>query len=145
MEQDGYIDAGIQLKVTPTVNTDSNITLSIEAVLSRVIDQISPSGAVAFPAPVLSERRIETEFSLMSDRTIAIGGLIQTTEEEAITKIRLPKPKRRTKQLRPKSRSPLPKKKIPKTAKKKSIASSTTSTPSKEASIPGESVSRGLP
>ncbi len=86
--QDGWINIGVQLEVTPTVNTESNITVKVAPELSRKLGDKEVSG-VGLAFPIKSTRRIETEFNIESGRTVAIGGLTQTDEQTEVTKIPL--------------------------------------------------------
>lgn len=78
---------GIDLTVTPTINTASNITVVIEPVLRRFLrNAVAPNGQTY---PIVSEKKIHTVFCLESGKTVAIGGLTETTEREVVTKIPL--------------------------------------------------------
>lgn len=81
-----YIEIGVKLEVTPTVNTEDNITVKIVPELSRKLGDLQV-GAVGVSYPITSVRRIETEFQLASGRTVAIGGLTETSDEESIRKV----------------------------------------------------------
>ena len=77
-ESEPYFEFGISLDVRPTINTASNITLSIQPVLSRFIaNKAAPDGTTF---PITSQREIQTVFSLDSGKTAAIGGLTETEE-----------------------------------------------------------------
>ena len=77
---------GVSIKVAPTVNSISNITLRIEPTLSRVLGTTTIDGNAL---PILSSRSIASEFSVDSGKTVAIGGLTQTRDEEVVNKIPL--------------------------------------------------------
>jgi type II secretory pathway component GspD/PulD (secretin) len=78
--QKPYFQFGIQLDVTPTVNTESNITVEIVPKLTRFIrDKTAPDGNTF---PITSEKSIRTEFNLESGKTAAIGGLTETSDRE---------------------------------------------------------------
>ena len=81
-----YIEIGVKLEVTPTVNTEDYITLKIVPELSRKLGDLEV-GSVGVSYPITSIRRIETEFQLESGRTVAIGGLTETSDSEAINKV----------------------------------------------------------
>lgn len=75
-----YFNFGIELLVTPTVNTESNITVQIAPTLTRFIrDKIAPDGN---SFPITSEKTIKTLFNLQNGKTAAIGGLTETTERD---------------------------------------------------------------
>ena len=83
-----FIDIGVKVDVTPTVNTASNITVRIAPELTRKLpkaDGVEPQSGLFFPA--LSTTKVHTEFSLESGRTVAIGGLTRTDDTEEVTKI----------------------------------------------------------
>ena len=76
---------GVELSVTPTVHTSSNITVMIEPVLVREVgNDVAPDGMMY---PIIAEKRIKTSFNLQSGKTAAIGGLTETedvVEEEKV-------------------------------------------------------------
>lgn len=75
-----YFQFGIQVDVTPTVNTESNITVAITPRLTRFVrDKSAPDGNTF---PVTSEKSINTEFNLENGKTAAIGGLTETTDRD---------------------------------------------------------------
>lgn len=81
-----FIKIGVGVKVTPTVNTESNITVKIAPKLSRKLgDKTAGDAAVTFP--ITQSREIQTEFNLESGRTVAIGGLTSTEDREQVSKI----------------------------------------------------------
>lgn len=80
-----WIDIGVKVQVTPTVNTERNITLRIVPELDRQVGVVEPTPGLTFP--ILVTRRIESEFALESGKTVAIGGLTQTTDREVVRKI----------------------------------------------------------
>ncbi|MCC5844489.1 MAG: hypothetical protein JJU05_09580 [Verrucomicrobia bacterium] len=86
-ELDGFIETGVKLEVTPSVSTERNISLSIIPELSRIIERKQfPDGS---DFPVTTSRRIETEFSLESGNTVAIGGLTEGFDRETTRKVPL--------------------------------------------------------
>ena len=85
-----FIEIGVKLKVTPTVNTRSNITVKITPELSRKLeDRIFGEGATQVSFPVTQIREIQTEFNIESGKTVAIGGLTTTEDVENIRKVPL--------------------------------------------------------
>ncbi len=80
-----WIETGVKVKVTPTVNTESNITVRIVPELDREIGLIEPQPGLTFP--ILASRKIDSLFALESGKTVAIGGLTQTTDSEVVKKI----------------------------------------------------------
>ena len=80
------IKTGVELQVTPTVNLSSNITLKIKPRLSRVTSTVSIDGN---EIPVLTTRDVESEFSVDSGHTVAIGGLTTASDQQKVSKIPL--------------------------------------------------------
>jgi len=83
-----YIEIGVKLDVTPVINTDKNITVTIEPELSRLLRE-KQAGDAGLTFPVTSIRNILTEFAVSSGNTVAIGGLTQSEEAETIDKVPL--------------------------------------------------------
>lgn len=85
---DGYLPVGVLVDVTPIVNTESNITVRITPELSRAPrseDEVIPQTGQRFP--VMSISRVDTEFNIENNRTVAIGGLSMTDDEETVIKV----------------------------------------------------------
>lgn len=81
------INFGVSLEVIPTINTASNITVTIMPELTRfVVNRTAPDGATY---PVVASKKIKTMFCLESGKTVAIGGLTETVEQENVKKIPL--------------------------------------------------------
>ncbi len=81
------VEFGVKLNVTPTVNTESNITVKIEPELTRFVrDSIAPNGQTY---PIIATKKISTVFCLDSGRTVAIGGLTETENSDRTKKIPL--------------------------------------------------------
>ena len=70
-----FKEAGITLTVTPAVQRDGVVQLSLENTLSEVIDEF-------LGIPVLDSRRINSTFLVGESQTVVIGGLVQTRSEE---------------------------------------------------------------
>ncbi len=83
-----FIEIGVKVDVTPTVNTESNITVRITPELSRLLGQ-KAVGQAEIEFPITQIRKVETEFNLRSGYTAAIGGLTQTEDRERVKKIPL--------------------------------------------------------
>ena len=87
MEITGYIEKelGILLKVTPHINSEGYITLSLKPELSSLLryDQLTAQ----VQTPVFSVRRADTQLILKDGQTIAIGGLISEKDVDKVTKI----------------------------------------------------------
>ena len=78
-----YIEIGVKLDVTPTVNTEENITVKIIPELSRKLGDLEVGGAIGISYPITSIRKIETEFQIESGKTVAIGGLTETRDRDS--------------------------------------------------------------
>ncbi len=77
-----WFEYGIRLDVTPSINTSSNITVSIKPSLTR---KYADKAAGDNTYPIIDEKTVETVFNLASGQTAAIGGL---TEDKESTKER---------------------------------------------------------
>jgi type IV pilus assembly protein PilQ len=78
-----YIEIGVKLDVTPTVNTEEHITVKIIPELSRKLGDLEVGGAIGISYPITSIRRIETEFQIEGGKTVAIGGLTETNDVDS--------------------------------------------------------------
>ena len=78
-----YIEIGVKLDVTPTVNTEENITVKIIPELSRKLGDLEVGGAIGISYPITSIRKIETEFQIEGGKTVAIGGLTETNDVDS--------------------------------------------------------------
>jgi len=78
---------GVKLTVTPTINTESNITVRIEPEITRILsDETAPNGQTY---PIVNTKTIKTVFCLESGKTVAIGGLTETSDQDNTKKIPL--------------------------------------------------------
>ena len=81
------VDFGVKVKVTPTVNTEDHISVSIEPELTRFNQNaVAPNGQTY---PIISRKTIRTVFSLASGKTAAIGGLTETDERDVVSSVPL--------------------------------------------------------
>lgn len=78
-----YINAGIQLTVTPTVSPDGWITLNVKPQVD--IPQISAPGV----PPTVKSRQTEVTVMVKNNEPLIIGGLISDSDIDAIKKIPL--------------------------------------------------------
>ncbi len=81
------VDFGVKLSVTPTINTDSNISIKIAPELTRFVRSATAPDGQSYP--VVATKTIETVFSLENGKTAAIGGLTETRERDSTKKIPL--------------------------------------------------------
>jgi type II secretory pathway component GspD/PulD (secretin) len=82
----GYLETGISLKVVPVVKTDDMIEAQV---WPRLMHKTADKTAGDNSWPVLSVKEIKSKFTLRSGQTVAIGGLTQTDESKAVTKVPL--------------------------------------------------------
>ncbi len=81
------VQLGVRLRVVPTINTQSNITVRIEPELTRFLrNSVAPNGQTY---PIIGKKTIQTQFCLESGKTVAIGGLTETVEQENTKKVPL--------------------------------------------------------
>jgi type II secretory pathway component GspD/PulD (secretin) len=81
-----FIEIGIKLRVRPTINTPESITIRVEPELSRLLGQ-KVVGEANTSFPITQVRKILTEFNVESGKTVAIGGLTETTDKDAVKKV----------------------------------------------------------
>jgi type II secretory pathway component GspD/PulD (secretin) len=88
LDYENPIKIGVTVDVIPTVNTESNISVRIQPRLTRQTgDYVEPTPGLKFP--VQSSTEVVTDFTLESDRTVAIGGLTRLDDRDAVSKIPL--------------------------------------------------------
>ncbi len=79
-EEVTFIDVGIQLAVTPTINDDGYITMKIQPEISSVVDSYTtPSGNVI---PIVDTSLAESTVVVKDGSTIIIGGLRRNDKTE---------------------------------------------------------------
>lgn len=79
-----YFEDGVKVVVTPTINTASNIMVSIRPELTSFIGRKSVEADGTFVEyPISLTKTVDTVFSLESGQTAAIGGLTQTEERNS--------------------------------------------------------------
>ena len=86
-EKNPYFEYGIKLDVTPSINTSSNITVSIQPSLTREDPTLRKFVAPGVSYPTIEEKSIETVFNLADGQTAAIGGLTEAKESEIERKV----------------------------------------------------------
>lgn len=72
-----FFEYGVKLDVTPSINTSSNITISIKPSLTR---KFGDKQAGENTYPIIDEKTVETVFNLASGQTAAIGGLTEVID-----------------------------------------------------------------
>jgi len=81
-----YKPVGIKLKITPHITNKDRITLDLYQEINSVIGQTSVIDGNAIP-PTLGKRDIKTKVSVPEGKTIVVGGLIQNSKVETVTKV----------------------------------------------------------
>ncbi|WP_221030635.1 secretin N-terminal domain-containing protein [Actomonas aquatica] len=84
-----YRPVGIILKVTPQVNAQGFIKLSIEPEVSSQNGFTSFGGAGGAQIPIIATRKAKTQVSLRDGYTMGIGGLIESNTSNGQTKVPL--------------------------------------------------------
>ncbi len=81
--KEAFFSWGISLEVTPRVNTNGIINVSIVPTISEKAGEVtaSSSSSAGSRYPIISVQRLVTDFALTSGSTAVIGGLSKTTEE----------------------------------------------------------------
>jgi len=85
-----FRDIGINLEVTPQVNSAGFINLMIVPEISSSDERInfsSGNGAVT-EIPIIDTRKVETSVMIKDGYTLAIGGLIEDSTNNEVTKVR---------------------------------------------------------
>lgn len=70
-----FVDVGVKLYVTPTINSDGFITMKIKPEVSSAERQIIQSGDKSYEIPIVSTSQAETQVILKDGVTIMIAGL----------------------------------------------------------------------
>jgi len=79
-----YKTIGINLRVTPQVNSRGFIKLDIEPEVSSTNESVSLQGTTI---PIVSTRKTKTQVSLRDGYTMGIGGLIEQSESGGETRV----------------------------------------------------------
>jgi len=82
-----YKDIGINLKVTPQVNSRGFIKLTISPEVSQKNGSVNFGGAGGAEIPIIATRKATTQVSLKDGFTMGIGGLITSQDSNTSTKI----------------------------------------------------------
>ncbi len=85
-----FFEYGITLDVTPSINTSSNVTVSIQPSLTRKVDQkVVGKGDAQLSYPFITKKTVKTVFNLASGQTAAIGGLTEVSDRIETRKVPL--------------------------------------------------------
>ncbi|MBL7130015.1 MAG: hypothetical protein ISS45_01190 [Candidatus Omnitrophica bacterium] len=80
-----FIDVGVTLYVTPTINKGGFVRMHIKPEISSVEDWLETTEGNRIP--IVSTANVETDVLVKDGRTIIIAGLIKETEEKDLSKI----------------------------------------------------------
>jgi general secretion pathway protein D len=80
-------DVGIKLKITPQITEGDYIKLDIFQEISAVLD--ASDEIITTVGPTTTKRTTKTSVVVQDGHTVVIGGLMQETDEEGVTKIPL--------------------------------------------------------
>ena len=81
-----YIDAGVSLKITPSLGEEGLITVHLEPEVSSISEWRSTA---AGEFPVISTRNANTTVRVKDGETIVVGGLISESDRENLSKVPL--------------------------------------------------------
>ncbi len=81
-QQTNFLDVGIKLTVTPTINSDQKITLNVHPEVSLYV-RSDPAG------PVIGTREAITTVIVNNGETVVIGGLITDEDRKSATMVPL--------------------------------------------------------
>ncbi|MBP7143493.1 MAG: hypothetical protein KBA71_16430 [Opitutaceae bacterium] len=84
-----YRPIGILLKVTPQVNSQGFIKLTLEPEVSQRNGETSFGGAGGAQIPIIATRKAKTQVSLKDGYTMGLGGLLTSRSEDGSSKIPL--------------------------------------------------------
>ena len=76
-----YRDTGVILEVKPQINTNQTVSLDIAQEVSRVASTTSTL------TPTFTQRKITSKVNIRSGQTVALGGLIQDSEERGNSRV----------------------------------------------------------
>jgi type IV pilus assembly protein PilQ len=82
-----YKPIGVLLRVTPQVNAQGFIRLSLEPEISVRGDPVTFGGASGAEIPIIRTRKTKTQVSMKDGHTLAIGGLIDSTAQKGESKV----------------------------------------------------------
>ena len=82
-----YKDIGVNLKVKPSVNNKGLITMRVIPEVSSRTGEREFGGASGASIPIISTRRTETQIALQDGYTMGIGGLLQASEIDELSKV----------------------------------------------------------
>jgi general secretion pathway protein D len=78
-----FRDTGIILRVKPRVSTSGRVVLDIE----QEVSSVSSTTTSGIDSPTISQRKINTNIAVDNGQTIALGGLIQESQNRTKSKV----------------------------------------------------------
>jgi type II secretory pathway component GspD/PulD (secretin) len=78
-----YVDIGVKLKITPTIGGDGTIVADLNPEYSELLS-VTSNGY-----PVIGTRKLNATVRVKNNQTIVLGGLLQDTDSETVTKVPL--------------------------------------------------------
>jgi MSHA type pilus biogenesis protein MshL len=88
-ESVNFVDVGIQLYVTPTINKKGFVTMKIKPVVSSAVSKDIKSADTVSSVPIVSTSEAETTVMVQDGSTIIIAGLIKDEVNKTVNKIPL--------------------------------------------------------
>lgn len=82
-----YEDIGINLNVTPQVNSAGFINLDIRPEVSTRQGTVTFGGASGAEIPIIGSRRTESNITIKDGFTLAIGGLVENNIQNGVNKV----------------------------------------------------------
>ena len=82
-----YKPIGVLLRVTPQVNAQGFVRLTLEPEISVRGDPVTFGGASGAEIPIIRTRKTKTQVSMKDGHTLAIGGLIDSTSQKGESKV----------------------------------------------------------
>jgi len=82
-----FIDVGLKLYVTPTINRENFVTMKIKPEVSSATDKTLTSGDREYVVPKVITSEAETSITIKDGVTIIIGGLRKDRREKVVEKI----------------------------------------------------------
>ncbi|MFH1201536.1 MAG: secretin N-terminal domain-containing protein [Candidatus Omnitrophota bacterium] len=85
-ESVNFVDVGVQLYVTPTINRDGFVTMKIRPVVSSASYKSLTSGGTTSEIPIVSTSEAETVVMVRDGTTIIIAGLMKDEKYKTVKK-----------------------------------------------------------
>lgn len=82
-----YKPIGVLLKVTPQINSQGFIKLTLEPEISQRGLPVNFGGASGADIPIINTRKTKTQVSLQDGHTLGIGGLIRDDESQVVSQL----------------------------------------------------------